>query len=57
MTTPVTIEGKLREGLRLAGRYVPAADGRQGEDVIIAPEGSPARQARVWVSPERRQRR
>jgi formylglycine-generating enzyme required for sulfatase activity len=29
MTTPMTIKGKLPEGLRLAGRDVPAADGRQ----------------------------
>ena len=29
MTTPIAVEGKLPEGLRLAGRDVPAADGRQ----------------------------
>lgn len=29
MTTPIAAEGKLPEGLRLAGRDVPAADGRQ----------------------------
>ena len=41
MTTPIGTGGKLPEGLRLAGRDVPAADGRQAPRYLFRlPDGS-----------------